>query len=395
MTPFRFLHLPAEIRNSIYRLLLCQPTTIGYADRTMNLHPAVLRANHQVYDEAKHILYGENYFEIGIRHRFDDNLAYFVRCERFAKDVDRKLRQFRLIQRYDIYIEVQQEEDILAVKRIVRDVCKVLSEVPRIKHLIITLDQDSDGDQALLAAFERLESQVEDQNVTPKVSRSSAFLADLNDIIELSSDYSNGILKLSLGNSNGIIELSFEKLSFEKLSFGPWSFVKLLPEDSNDTIILPGLMIDCDKELEELPIKEWLIERIEFLSQRATALQPFTYLRNVGRVDVRGAVKPRYKRYLRDVMQGGSPLNHLPKMYDALEDYAEPFYCYEDLDDAYEAMEDEDVELFKRVREEVIEKVTARMAIGNVTTRMADEEVAARMADAKGRLFDYDARTGA
>jgi hypothetical protein len=47
-------------------------------------------------------------------------------------------------------------------------------------------------------------------------------------------------------------------------------------------------------------------------------------------------------------------------------------------------MKDGDVELFKRVREEVIEKVTARMATGEVT---------ARMADAKERLFDYDART--
>jgi hypothetical protein len=379
MTPFLFLHLPAEIRNSIYRHLLCQSTTIEAFCRTTDLHPAVLRANHQVYDEAKLILYGENYFGMWIRDGLRGERAYFVCCEHFAENVERKLCQFRLIQRYDIHIDILDEEDIWTIKRIVRDVCNVLSEVPRIKHLIITLRGYSDSYQALLAAFERLESQVEDQNVPPEVSRSSASLADSihsNDIIELSSGYSNGVFKLSLGNSNGIIELSLE------IWFG---FIKMFLEDSNDMIILAYVGTDPDKKLEELPITEWLFGHIEFISQRVAALQPFTYLRNVGRVDVRGAVKPCDKQYLIDVMQGDSPLNHLPKMYDALAYYGDPFSCcWGDLDDAYGAMEDGDVELFKRVREEVIEKVTARMVTGEVT---------ARMVDGKERLFDYDART--
>ena len=255
-------------------------------------------------------------------------------------------------------------------------------EVPRIKHLIITLGRYRDNYQALFTAFERLESQVEDQNVTSKVSRPSASLAGTNDIIELSSEYSNSIFKLSLGNSNGIIELSLKNC---------YGFILLSLKDSNDIIILGT---EYHKKLEELPIKEWLIEDIKSLSQRATALQPFTRLQNVGRVDVRGVVKSHYKQYLIDVMQGGSLLNNLPKMYDALEYYGGPFYyCEEDLEDACEAMEDGDVELFKRVREEIIEKVTACMVTGKATACMAPEKVTARMADAKERLFDYDART--
>jgi hypothetical protein len=380
MTPFRFLHLPAEIRNSIYRLLLCHPTTIEAIYRTMDLHPAVLCANHQVYDEAKAILYGENYFGMCIRDKLDGKRAYFIRCAHFARNVERELSQFRLIQRYDIHIDIfGDEEEILVVKRIVRDVCKVLSEVPRIKHLIITLGGYQDSYQALLTAFERFESQV-DQNVTPKVSRSSASLADSNNINVLSSEYSNGIFKVSLGNSNGIIELSLETWDrFFKLSF----------EDPNDIII-----ILWTEKLEKFPIKEWLIENYEILSQRATALQPFTRLRNVGRVDVRGVVKPQNKQYLIDVMQGGSGLNNLPKMYGALEYYGGPFYyCGEDLEDACEAMEDGDVELFKRLREKIIQTVTACMMTGKATACTEPEIVTARMAGAKERLFDYDART--
>jgi hypothetical protein len=352
MTPFRFLHLPAEIRNSIYRLLLCQSTAIERSCRTPDLHPAVLRANHQVYDEAKLILYGENYFKMRIWHSYRVDRAHFVRCEHFAKTIKRELRQFRLIQRYDIHIDILDKEDTWKVKRIVRDVCNVLSEVPRIKHLIITLGQYSERHQALVTAFERLQSRVEDQNATPEVSRSSAFLA------------------------------------------GPNDNIKMVLEDLNDSEILAYLPTESHKELEEFPVKGWFIEHIEFICQRAGALQPFTYLRNVGRVDVCGVAKPRDKEYLIDVMQGDSPLDHLPKMYDALDYYGRPFFCCaRDLREARNAVDDGDVELFKRVREKVIKEVTACMAIGDVRTYMTIGEATARMVDAKERLFDYDART--
>ena len=91
-------------------------------------------------------------------------------------------------------------------------------------------------------------------------------------------------------------------------------------------------------------------------------------------MDVQGVVKPRYKQYLIDVMQGDSPLDHLPKMYDALQHYAGQLdWCDKELQCALEAMEDDNVEDFKRIRATVIEKVTTRMA------------------SARERLFDHDA----
>jgi hypothetical protein len=371
MTPFRFLHLPAEVRNNIYRLLLCQPTTIQAIRPIVYLHPAVLRVNHQVHDEAEVILYGENYFGMNINDQYDDQSAYFDRCNYFIKDVDREPRQFRLIQRYDICIRLGCEEEILMAKKKVRKVCQALSEVPRIKHLIITLEGFLDHRPGIVAAFERLEPQVEDQNATPLFSRSPASLIDSNDIIELSSGYVGRNFKLSLGTSNGVIELSF-------IAF--MGFIECSLEEPTEIICLGLFGPSSNEKLDELPIKEWVVERIEFISRRVIALRPFTLLRNVGRVDVHGAVKSRFKKGLIDVMQGCSPLNNLSRMYDALDCFVKPFdCCYEELDNAYEAMVDENVELFKRVREEVVEKVTAVCM--------------ARIADAKERLFDYDAPT--
>lgn len=62
-----------------------------------------------------------------------------MRCDHFAEEVDVRLRPFRMVQRYSIYVETQDEEEFQIVKTTVRDVCKVLSDVPRIKHLVITL----------------------------------------------------------------------------------------------------------------------------------------------------------------------------------------------------------------------------------------------------------------
>jgi hypothetical protein len=51
-------------------------------------------------------------------------------------------------------------------------------------------------------------------------------------------------------------------------------------------------------------------------------------------------------------MQGNSPLDHLPRMYDALQHYAGHFDCVEDeLQEACEAIEGDDVEGFKLIAE--------------------------------------------
>ena len=129
------------------------------------------------------------------------------------------------------------------------------------------------------------------------------------------------------------------------------------PDESNDFFASPNPPSETDDGDEE-----FIVEQIELLSKYAIVLQPFTLLRNVGRVDIQGVVKPRYKQYLKDVMQGDSPLDHLPKMYDALQHYAGQLDCCENVED------------FKRIRATVIEKVTARMA------------------NAQERFFDHDAK---
>jgi hypothetical protein len=101
-------------------------------------------------------------------------------------------------------------------------------------------------------------------------------------------------------------------------------------------------------------------------------LESFTLLRNVRSVELEG-IPPVYSQYLTSKMTGCSPLCHLPKMYDALEFYAGPFNCCEKgLQEACNAMEDDDVDRFKDAREELITLVTKRMA------------------DARDHLFDHD-----
>lgn len=77
---------------------------------------------------------------------------------------------------------------------------------------------------------------------------------------------------------------------------------------------------------------------------------------------------------MKDIMEGHSPVDHLPKMYDALESLAGSFYEYESyLKQAIVAMEDDDVDGFKRIRAELVQKVILRTE------------------HALNRLFDHDA----
>jgi hypothetical protein len=93
-------------------------------------------------------------------------------------------------------------------------------------------------------------------------------------------------------------------------------------------------------------------------------LESFTLLRNVRNVVLDG-VKPVYAKYLGSKITGCSPLDHLPKMYDALRYYAGHFPCA--------AMENNNVDQFKRERQKIITQVTEYME------------------DAKSPLFDHNA----
>lgn len=64
--PFRFLELPGELRNAIYRYALVSPKTfrvkILFAQTDSQTDTALLRVSKQVYAETLKIFYSENKF---------------------------------------------------------------------------------------------------------------------------------------------------------------------------------------------------------------------------------------------------------------------------------------------------------------------------------------------
>lgn len=103
------------------------------------MHVQILRTNKQMYHEGLEILYGDNYFRIVIGNSRTGKKAKFMNIHRFFEEIRWKFPRFKLIQHYQIYVEIQGEEDRSTVKSIVRKVAEVLAETPRIKHLCIIL----------------------------------------------------------------------------------------------------------------------------------------------------------------------------------------------------------------------------------------------------------------
>ena len=122
-------------------------------------------------------------------------------------------------------------------------------------------------------------------------------------------------------------------------------------------------------ELQELKIS-FQFDDVESCTR---VLEPFSLLRNVRSVTFTSGVPPVYARYLKSVMEGSAPLDHLPRMYRALQEFAGPFeHCDADLQIACEAMEESAVEDFKRIRKQIVDRVEAHMD------------------DVRGRLYDHD-----
>ena len=130
--------------------------------------------------------------------------------------------------------------------------------------------------------------------------------------------------------------------------------------------------------LSDSPMLQQLDISLEFeqpdIQVSPRVLDPFAMLRHVSSVTISG-VPPQYALYLKSVMEGSAPLNHLPKMYQALQSFAGPFdHCEKYLQRACQAMEDCDSEKFKHVREMVIDSVDAHMEF------------------VRAHLFDHDAK---
>lgn len=262
------LRVPREIRILILRELLFRPSSSCiHGVRKNGLHVQILGTNKQMYYEGLEILYGENYFRINIRNSREEGKANFMNCHRFVEEIQWKFPRFKLIQHYEIYVEIQEDKDRSTVKSIVRKVAEVLAEIPRIKHLRI-----------ILGGYE--------------------------------------------------------------------------------------------------PYKYFFRHREEVYTC-SDVLQPFVLLREVNRVDLRGGVRPQYAEYLQNMMEGKSLLDHLPKMYDALERLASPFEEFQQgLLMIRVALEDYDVPEFKRIHSDLSRQVIDRIqhAFNHLTDHDAEPD---------------------
>lgn len=254
--PPSLLHkLPLEIRRKIYRLLLVSAEPVNFCS-PHGLHPSIIRTCRQILFESRILLYSENVFRMKIFDKHGDQRAYFVKCNHFAEEADswfgNRLKEMR---KFEIVVEVRDPDQFWIVKSAVRAVADILSGIPTLKHVHLSLD---------------------------------------------------------------------------------------------------GL--------------EWTE-----IQQVSRVLESFTLLRNVGNVAVDG-VPQVYTQYLISKMTGCAPLDHLPKMYEALVCFADHLDCCQGvLQDACDAMEDDDVEGFKLLRTEIISIVTDYME------------------NARAHLFDHDA----
>jgi hypothetical protein len=140
-----------------------------------------------------------------------------------------------------------------------------------------------------------------------------------------------------------------------------WEVKVVLEREQNVPPVKAGVRKIC-QILSDLPELESLFIRVEGLGhQFPRILQSFTLLRNVGKVEFEG-VPCVYSQYLGCKMMGREPVDHLPKMYDVLQNYAGPFAeCEGSLKEACDAMENDDVDFFKRARADIVKTVVERM----------------------------------
>jgi len=111
-TSLGFLSLPAEVRNMIYRLVLCYPSPAGrqYEGR-LDWGAQLLRTCRQIHAEALPILYGENIFEIEIYNTWGPNFGNVQypgvlddrRCSGTASTAQQHLQRFSVTIRYTEY----------------------------------------------------------------------------------------------------------------------------------------------------------------------------------------------------------------------------------------------------------------------------------------------------
>lgn len=106
--PCRFLQLPRELRDKVYRFILKAPKPINWIEhscatrrrediRTYDtiLDTRILRANEQIWDKGREILYGENQIQLKTPFSVNVPLEALKNSPRLEIRVEREYRQYQ------------------------------------------------------------------------------------------------------------------------------------------------------------------------------------------------------------------------------------------------------------------------------------------------------------
>ena len=106
---------------------------------------------------------------------------------------------------------------------------------------------------------------------------------------------------------------------------------------------------------------------------RFKIMQPLCILQNVRQVRI-GGLTNRHAGYMKEMMEGNSPVDKLPKMYDIVRKFVRPAQnCYEELEKAGSATKKNDAMKLKELRAVLAQRTLERRR------------------ELEAQLFDYDA----
>ncbi|KAK3384707.1 hypothetical protein B0T24DRAFT_674445 [Lasiosphaeria ovina] len=178
----RFLVLPPEIRNKIYRLLLCHPTTLGnqWSVSPVPLSAQLLRTCRQVRAEGLSILYGENTFNIMISNTYGPHYSY-INYSRGLEGVFGKVsfggrRPHRAellpcLRRFEIEVRYTEDHKLSFLRDSARKVVAELQKVSRIEYLKLDCKLDCENEYGEINWYDRCWDNYVAEGIEPECSR--------------------------------------------------------------------------------------------------------------------------------------------------------------------------------------------------------------------------------
>lgn len=100
---FRLMDLPTELRNMVYKLVVCEPTPVCTIDEGLCSQPALTQVCKQLREEALPIFYGKNRFAMGCLVRGDRRAVLCEESRCFLRAVEKWLG---LIHSWRIEVEI-------------------------------------------------------------------------------------------------------------------------------------------------------------------------------------------------------------------------------------------------------------------------------------------------